>query len=272
MGSPFKKILAVLAVGSVASSASVAFVACSDDGTGGATTTNDAGNDGGGNSETDGGGGEQCADAGARPARTCTSAACTTENGEPSVCVADKCVKLKSDECTFVSGAIDDDDAVVIGSLLDLKGSDKAAGTARQNSIELAVTEINTAGGIPTADGCGKRLLAYVSCDDSVAFNADAGATAPSRRRAARHLAEELQQQHRRALDERDEPGEDPAHRPDRRRRRDHDDRERDARRYPRPLAHDPERRPPEQGGREVRRAGREGARSHDDEGAHRPP
>ncbi len=192
MGSPLKKILAVLAVGSVASSASVAFVACSDDAGGGSEATSDAGGDGGGNTQTDGSTADLCADAGARPARTCTAAACTAQNGEPSVCVADQCVKLKSEECAFVSGATDDDDAVIVGSLLDLKGSDKAAGVARQNSVDLAVAEINTAGGIPTADGCGKRLLAYVSCDDSVAFNADAGITAPSRRRAAKHLAEEL--------------------------------------------------------------------------------
>ncbi len=188
---PLKKILAVVALGSMAGG-SLTFVACSDGEDGGATPTNTT--DGGGTNtgDNDGGGGNACADAGA-PARTCTAKSCTEQNGgEPSVCVDDKCVKVKSDECQFVSGAFDDDNAIVVGSLFDLKGSDKAAGAARQNSAELAVQEINAAGGVPTSDGCGKRPLAYVSCDDSVAFSVDAGADVPSRRRAARHLAEEL--------------------------------------------------------------------------------
>jgi branched-chain amino acid transport system substrate-binding protein len=137
-----------------------------------------------------------CADAGA-PARTCTARQCTQQAGEPSVCVANQCVKLKTTECQDVFGPADNDDAVLVGSLLSTHGSDSVAGNVRVHSTALAVNEINnTAGGVYTADGCGRRPLVYISCDDSNALvNPDAGAEAGAYDRvaAAKHLANELQ-------------------------------------------------------------------------------
>ncbi len=187
-----RRLLAGGAFACLACAGIATFVACSDDPEGPAATADGGGGTDGSVTETDGSTSNACADAGA-PTRTCTAKACTEQNGgEPSICVSDKCVKVKTDECQFVSGAIDNDNAFIIGSLFDLKGTDKIAGGFRQNSVELAVQEINQAGGVPTADGCGARPLAYVSCDESISFNADAGIEAPSRRRAAKHLAEEL--------------------------------------------------------------------------------
>lgn len=191
---PMRRAVALAALGSLTFAAGLSFVACSDDADGGpTTTTTDAGPGSDGSVvETDSSTVNKCADAGP-PTRTCTAKACTEQaGGEPSVCVDNQCVKLKSEECQFVSGAVDNDNAIIVGSLLDLSGSDKVAGGFRQNSIELAVAEINAQGGVPTADGCGQRPLAYVSCDDAKAFSVDAGFTAASRRRAANHLAVEL--------------------------------------------------------------------------------
>ncbi len=190
---PMRKLIAACALGSLACASVATFAGCSDDDTTNNTTTDGGGTGDGGPTVTDGGPtSNECADAGP-PTRTCTAKACTQQNGEPSVCVNDACVKLKSPECPLVAGAIEDDNAILIGSLFDLSGGDKLAGGFRQNSVELAVSEINEKGGVPTADGCGSRPLAYVSCDDLLAFNAaDGGFDVPSRRRAARHLAEEL--------------------------------------------------------------------------------
>jgi branched-chain amino acid transport system substrate-binding protein len=171
------------------------FLACSDDAggtsSGGTATTDAGGTDGSIATQDDGATVNKCADAGV-PARTCTAKACTqTNGGEPSVCVDDQCVKLKTDECQFLSGPVDDDRAILVGSLLDQSGSDKINGAFRQNAVELAVAEINAAGGVPTSDGCGSRPLVYVSCDDGKA-SPDGGLGYPNRRRAANHLAVEL--------------------------------------------------------------------------------
>jgi ABC-type branched-subunit amino acid transport system substrate-binding protein len=191
---PRKAVFMMATLASAALGASV-FLACSDDdgaSSGGPTTPDGGGTDGPTGTQDDGGTTvNKCADAGV-PARTCTAKACTqTNGGEPSVCVNDACVKLKSDECQFLSGPVDDDRAILMGSLLDQTGGDKINGAFRQNAIELAVAEINAAGGVPTADGCGSRPLVYVSCDDTKT-SPDGGLGYPNRRRAANHLAVEL--------------------------------------------------------------------------------
>ncbi len=129
-------------------------------------------------------------------ARTCTAKDCTAKAGEPAVCVANQCVKVKSAECQEIVGPVDNDDAILIGSLLSTHGSDSLAGKTRVHAAALAVNEINTtAGGVYTADGCGRRPLVYVSCDDSnEPINRDAGPEAGvyDRVAAAKHLATEL--------------------------------------------------------------------------------
>ena len=135
-----------------------------------------------------------CADAGV-PMRSCTAKQCTQLVGEPAACVGEQCVKLKTPECQGLSGAFDDSNAVWIGSLINLSGADTQNGLIRQHSVELAVKEINAAGGLYTANGCGRLPLAYLSCDDANTLtNPDAGPEggALDRRAAAKHLAEEL--------------------------------------------------------------------------------
>jgi ABC-type branched-subunit amino acid transport system substrate-binding protein len=138
---------------------------------------------------------DKCADA-AKPTRTCTAQECTTKNGgEPSVCVEGACVKLKTDECTAVYGPADNDDAIVIGSLFSTRGTDALNGIPRERAAALAVKELNAVGGIYTADGCGRRPLVYVACDDSNALInpsdlPDGGKY--DRKKAAQHLTGEL--------------------------------------------------------------------------------
>ncbi len=129
-------------------------------------------------------------------AKACTAAKCTTDLGEPATCVADACVKLRSVDCPIVAGATDSDDVIVIGAMLAQNGSNASSGTARINSVELAIKEINTAGGIPDPDKCKPaRKLALVACDDSNIIP-DGGTPAPDggtqRMRAAAHLIDEL--------------------------------------------------------------------------------
>lgn len=132
------------------------------------------------------------------PAKSCTAEKCTKDLGEPATCVANACVKLKSQDCQRVGGAIASDDAVFIGALLAQNGANAASGIARINSVELAINEVNAAGGIPDPDKCKPaRKLAYVACDDAN-LAGDAGvpdAAAPNaidRVRAGKHLTDVL--------------------------------------------------------------------------------
>lgn len=166
--------------------------ACSDDDP--AVVASDAGTDAPVNMP-DGGPGA-CA-ARAPITRTCTATKCTADLGEPAVCVDDKCVKVKSPECQTVLGPIDNDDAILVGQLIAQRGSDAAQGTTRTRSLQLGLDEINKeTGGIYTADGCDRRPLALVVCDDSNAQLAEPGsgidAGLGDRRSAATHLAVDL--------------------------------------------------------------------------------
>jgi ABC-type branched-subunit amino acid transport system substrate-binding protein len=137
----------------------------------------------------------KCPDAGA-PVRTCTAAKCTTDLGEPAVCVDNACVKVKSRECQKIIGDVSDDNVILLGQMTDVNGPDKASGVGRTRAIELAIKEINDqTGGVVTADGCGKRPLAALVCEDSnTVLDVDAGVDGGSydRTAAATHLAKEL--------------------------------------------------------------------------------
>jgi ABC-type branched-subunit amino acid transport system substrate-binding protein len=176
-------------------------LACSDDET---TATSapksDAGTDSTQNvSET--GGPAQCAPA-ATP--TCTAAKCTTDMGEPAVCVSGTCVKMKTADCPKVGGDLEGANVIVIGALLAQNGANKASGESRINSLELAINEVNKAGGVPDPDRCKpSRTLAYVACDDAniagtpVDAGADSGVDASvanviDRIRGGKHLTDDL--------------------------------------------------------------------------------
>jgi len=189
------RVRGVLILGCLAMATAGALFACSDDDPGGATPTADAGQDGDG-TKTDSG-----TDCPPIAPASCSLATCTKDLGEPAACVANTCVKLKSLDCQRVGGALDADNVVLIGELLAQNGANAASGISRINSVELAINEVNAAGGIPASDRCQPaRKLAYIACDDAnLAGDAGAGdagdggvAAAIDRVRAGKHLTDDL--------------------------------------------------------------------------------
>ena len=161
-------------------------LACSEDGT--TATTTDAGSDGAANH---GDSGTLCP---TQPTPSCSAAACATQfGGDAGFCVEGTCVQANTFDCTRVGGDLTGSNQVVIGAMLSY--ADGGTGISRANSLELAINEINKAGGIPDPDACKPaRTLAFVECDDRFATGADAGAgvTATDRTRAGTHLLNDL--------------------------------------------------------------------------------
>jgi branched-chain amino acid transport system substrate-binding protein len=142
-------------------------IACSDDAADtNPISTTDGGTDGNTAAETS----TETPCAPATPvAGDCTTTKCTAAaGGEPSMCVANQCVKMKSLDCTEVFGELKDD-TIFFGSVFPLAGANASSGKARRQAVQLAVEEINSKGGIPTtSDKCDKpRPLAFVSCTDT---------------------------------------------------------------------------------------------------------
>ena len=77
-----------------------------------------------------------------------------------------KCVALLSEDCDTITGDPQQEDVIVLGSLFSTKGAQAATNLNRQQSAMLAVTEINSLGGIPSPSG-GARQLVMVSCNES---------------------------------------------------------------------------------------------------------
>jgi branched-chain amino acid transport system substrate-binding protein len=99
----------------------------------------------------------------------------------PIACVKPgRCVPLLSDDCKQLTGDLSTPDALVLGSLFSLSGSQAATNLPRQRSVMMAVEQINQVGGVP-APGAAKRKIALVSCNE-----------ADNLRRAADHLVTEL--------------------------------------------------------------------------------
>jgi ABC-type branched-subunit amino acid transport system substrate-binding protein len=101
----------------------------------------------------------------------CTEQATAKEGAsEPvaAVCVksSGQCVKLLSPDCDAVTGDYTSDEAIVIGSLFSTQGAQAATNIARQQSAMLAVTQINSVGGVPAEDGSPRKLV-LVSCNES---------------------------------------------------------------------------------------------------------
>ncbi|MEO8918530.1 MAG: ABC transporter substrate-binding protein [Polyangiaceae bacterium] len=92
------------------------------------------------------------------------------------------CVRLLSDDCNVITGNYLDNSAILIGSLFSTKGTTAPTNIPRQQSAELAVEQINTAGGIPSnSTSANGRPLVMVSCDESTDLV-----------RAATHLVSDL--------------------------------------------------------------------------------
>jgi branched-chain amino acid transport system substrate-binding protein len=108
-------------------------------------------------------------------ARECTThKACIAKLGEDAICrPADGlCAALRSTDCTAVlapRAEVEVDDALVLGALLPATGALASTGAALRNSIQLAVSELRSAGGLPPARAGGpKRPVVVVACDDAI--------------------------------------------------------------------------------------------------------
>jgi ABC-type branched-subunit amino acid transport system substrate-binding protein len=88
-----------------------------------------------------------------------------------SVCVKQggaHCVPLASPDCTVVTGDYTNDQAIVVGSLFSITGTTAASNIARQNSAQLAIEQINQAGGVPSGStSANPRPLVLVACDET---------------------------------------------------------------------------------------------------------
>lgn len=163
----------------LAGGATSALLACSDDDNNNGPTTQDAGRDTG-TSET----GSSCPPV---EAPTCTSATCAAQfGGDAGFCIEGQCVPAITDDCKRAGGDITGDNQIIVGALLGVTGT----GPTRVNSLEIAIDEINAAGGVPDPDQCKPaRKLAFVHCDDT---NAGDAGLATDRVRGGNHLLKDL--------------------------------------------------------------------------------
>lgn len=102
---------------------------------------------------------------------------------EQSVCdkTTKTCVKLLSEDCRAVTGDYLSDQSILIASLFSTSGGQAGVNRAREQSVQLAVDEINQIGGIPSGvTMAGFRPLALLSCDEA------------NLARATQHLVNEL--------------------------------------------------------------------------------
>jgi ABC-type branched-subunit amino acid transport system substrate-binding protein len=100
-----------------------------------------------------------------------TGAAGAADNVVAAVCVKQggaHCVPLLSDDCNLITGDYTNDQAIIVGSLFSTKGPTAATNLPRQQSAELAIEQINTAGGVPSGStSANPRPLVMISCDES---------------------------------------------------------------------------------------------------------
>jgi len=114
---------------------------------------------------------------GAAGAGSSTVAAVCVKSAGPA-----HCEKLLSDDCGLITGDYTNDRAIIVGSLFSTKGTTAATNLPRQQSAELAIEQINAAGGVPSGStSANPRPLVMVSCDESTNLV-----------RAATHLVNDL--------------------------------------------------------------------------------
>lgn len=116
-----------------------------------------------------------------------TNKACAEQAGQPAICVKATgfCSALKSEDCQTIfqePGALDRDDAVLLGMMFPMSGENAASEKSRINAVELARRHIHkSASGLPGVGGGPSRPLVLLACDD-----------AKDPVRAANHLAKDL--------------------------------------------------------------------------------
>lgn len=97
-----------------------------------------------------------------------------------STCNSDGlCVALVNDQCDYPIGDVGDPGSVTLGALMPTRGGNRESGIYVRQAIELAVNQINSAGGI---GGVQERNLAVLVCND--------GGLADTGKEGARHLIE----------------------------------------------------------------------------------
>ena len=105
----------------------------------------------------------------------------------PAICRADKtCAQLTTPDCAQVLGDYKDPNALVLGFLGPLVGTDASTGIPIHNGAKLAMHEIETnAVGLPGGANGQPRPIAMVCCDDL-------SAPMDNPRRAAKHLVSDV--------------------------------------------------------------------------------
>ncbi|MET0388846.1 MAG: hypothetical protein ABW321_22935 [Polyangiales bacterium] len=106
-------------------------------------------------------------DAGGEPAACESTSECQATRGH-GLCLHGSCVLFASPDCQVLTGPTTDPDALVVGTLFSTRGVLSDENRARQHSAQLAVEEINEAGGITAPGDAPARPLVLVGCDASV--------------------------------------------------------------------------------------------------------
>jgi branched-chain amino acid transport system substrate-binding protein len=104
------------------------------------------------------------------PGGACTQNSDCATGSDPEICRKDthQCATLLSPDCANVYGDFANDDAIVLGSILSLKGTNASSGIAELQSAELALDDFtNTVVGLPGGSDGKPRPLVVVECDDS---------------------------------------------------------------------------------------------------------
>jgi len=118
---------------------------------------------------------------------TCPANAVGASLGQYYVCRQGEprqCVELTSDDCPDVEGDFKDDNAVILGLIAPLGGSDVGTGESILNGARLGILDINTIKLPPAPGKSAPRPIAIVACND-----ASDNATAV---KAAHHLVDDL--------------------------------------------------------------------------------
>ncbi len=131
------------------------------------------------------------ADSKCDPATNVCIAACNVNadcKTQPAVCRASQCVQLLSTECdrtipVIGMGQAVDENAILLGALFALKGTNASSGIARVNSVDIAINNVaRDVVGLPGVMGAKPRPLLAIVCTDTDANNVDVSQI------AAKHL------------------------------------------------------------------------------------
>lgn len=98
---------------------------------------------------------------------------------QPAVCRMSQCVGLLSPECDRTIPALGmgqavDENAILLGGLFALKGTNASSGIARMNSVDVAISNVaRDVVGLPGGTGGKPRPLLTIVCTDTDANNMD---------------------------------------------------------------------------------------------------